>query len=134
MKPFASLLAPAILCVLLYCSCSKNSSSNDTEKPALLITTPQPNSTITLGADSLHFEITATDNEQLHEFTMKLSGTTGTAYFTESPLVHGKKFYSYHKHYNPSGITGTVALSLEVLVRDLAGNEEKQTVSFSVKQ
>ncbi len=134
MKLFPLLPLTVTLSVLFCCSCSKKSSSNDTVKPALLITTPQSNSTITLGTDSLHFEITATDDEQLHEFTVKLSNITGTAYFTESPLVHGKKFYSYHKHYNPSGISGTVALSLEVLVRDLAGNEEKQTISFSVKQ
>ncbi len=128
-------IACFVLFLALVCmsgtSCSKED-SNDKEKPVISISLPQENDAIILAGDSVHVMINITDNENLKSFTAELKTSAGTNWFTDSRNVDDLKFYTYHRHYNPIGLSGSTSLVLTATAVDKAGNTESKTVNFSV--
>lgn len=117
-------------CLAIF-SCSKEE-NNDNEKPVISISLPQSNESIVLNGDSIHVMINISDNDKLQSFTAELNTTSGDTWFTDTRDIQDIKFFVYHKHYNPIGLSANTPLILTATAVDKAGNTENTTMNFSV--
>ncbi len=113
-------------------ACKKE--TTDTVKPVLTIGEPAEGTIFTLTDDpEVHIEFTLTDETSLHEVDIEVKDGTGTVIFSDAPTVHDLKLYDYHEHFEPTGITGEVNMTLTVTAADHGDNITTQTVNFKVK-
>jgi hypothetical protein len=106
----------------------------DTVKPVLTIGEPAEGTIFTLTDDpEVHIEFTVTDETSLHELSVEVKDASGAVIYTDAPSVHDLKLLDYHEHFEPTGITGEVSMTLTVTAEDHGANVTTQTVNFKVK-
>ena len=113
-------------------SCHKDE-DHDTEKPVITLMEPLMNDTISLTTDpSVHIEFSVTDNDELHDVDVNVTNAGGTNLFTNSTHVDASTF-TFHEHFDPTGITSVTQLTLKIDATDHHSNTESKTVTFYVK-
>ncbi|MDX2047697.1 MAG: DUF4625 domain-containing protein [Chitinophagaceae bacterium] len=116
---------------LINSSCGKND-NDDKESPVITLSQPLENQSTILNGDSVHVLLSASDNIELKNLQIELKTNSGNIWFSAFPDVAGKKFYSYHKHYNPVNLSGSTSLTLTVTTADKKGNTASKIILFTV--
>jgi hypothetical protein len=116
----------------LYACKKDNNHETDTEKPVINIIEPAANDSFPGNGDSVHVELYISDNDELHEVTMKITNPADSIVFSDSAHLDQSSF-SYHRHYYPSGISATTAMKLSVSASDHHGNVDTKSLTFYLK-
>jgi hypothetical protein len=120
---FVSLLF--LTAVVYVSSCKKKN-----EAPVIVFSEPEEGEIYHLSTnDSIHCEFTVTDDNSLHELTVVATNPTGTAIFTQNPMVHDLKTYEFHGHPHPT-VTGTHTVKVTVSDHDGLVATAQRTVSI----
>ena len=113
-------------------SCKKE--DNDTIKPTISVEEPMTGDTADLSVEpEIHFEFTATDNIGLKSVNVKLTNESGTTLFNDDPSVMDQKIFSYHDHFEPTGISVLTSLTLTITATDKSDNVDTRKIAFFAK-
>lgn len=135
MKSLKNIFAIILLTsTVAFISCTKKSSSSDTEKPVITIAEPTANDTLTYSIDpEIHIEFTATDNNALHSLLVELKDDNNTILQSSSPDVLNLKTYSFHTHFIPSAFTVVKKYTIKIEAKDHAENTLLKELSVYMK-
>ncbi len=130
MKQIQNSLLLLLLVSITAIACHKHEHEDDAEAPAILITSPAVNASIS-GAVAIAGIIT---DDSLHEMSITVTkDSDNTVLFTATPTVHNLTSYTIAETWTPASIAAETAVSLTVEVEDHGGNFATQIVKFMVK-
>lgn len=124
-KTTVAIAATVISLVFIMASCSKKS---ENQAPVISIIEPTTGDSTAL-SDSVHIEITMTDDESLHEAAILVLGSAGDTAFQQYPTVHALKTYTFHQHFHA---TAAGSYQLKVVATDHDMKSAEKTVNLSV--
>jgi hypothetical protein len=129
MKKILSILTVLFIIAASLISCSK---TEDTEAPAINITSPVSNSVYAVG-DTVFIKVVVTENDELHHIDAILQKDLSTTVWLRSFHSHSKVFEINDAYIVQADDAGS-SFRLTVTADDHSGNESEAYLDFEISE